>query len=129
MFVLFENAIQIGDWVTVAGLSGSVERLSSGTLVEPDGTTSHLTNDDVQVQPLGRWQSSFSRASYPAGWRVSIPSARIELNINPWMADQEMRVSVVYWEGAVRIEGTSRGAPVTGQGYVELTGYASSFVQ
>ena len=28
MFVLFENAIQIGDWVTVSGLSGSVERLS-----------------------------------------------------------------------------------------------------
>jgi small-conductance mechanosensitive channel len=28
MFVLFENAIQIGDWVTVAGLSGTVERLS-----------------------------------------------------------------------------------------------------
>jgi small-conductance mechanosensitive channel len=28
MFVLFENAIQIGDWVTVAGLSGNVERLS-----------------------------------------------------------------------------------------------------
>jgi small-conductance mechanosensitive channel len=28
MFVLFENAIQIGDSVTVAGLSGNVERLS-----------------------------------------------------------------------------------------------------
>jgi moderate conductance mechanosensitive channel len=28
MFVLFENAIQIGDSVTVAGLSGTVERLS-----------------------------------------------------------------------------------------------------
>ncbi len=28
MFVLFENAIQIGDLVTVAGLSGNVERLS-----------------------------------------------------------------------------------------------------
>ena len=25
MFVLFENAIQVGDWVTVAGLSGTVE--------------------------------------------------------------------------------------------------------
>jgi small-conductance mechanosensitive channel len=28
MFVLLENAIQIGDWVTVAGLSGNIERLS-----------------------------------------------------------------------------------------------------
>ncbi|HTV89695.1 MAG TPA: mechanosensitive ion channel domain-containing protein [Stellaceae bacterium] len=28
MFVLFENAIQVGDWITVAGLSGTVEQLS-----------------------------------------------------------------------------------------------------
>ncbi len=32
MFVLFENAIQIGDAVTAAGLSGSVEQLSVRTL-------------------------------------------------------------------------------------------------
>lgn len=32
MFVLFENAIQIGDGVTAAGLSGSVEQLSVRTL-------------------------------------------------------------------------------------------------
>jgi moderate conductance mechanosensitive channel len=28
MFVLFENAIRVGDWITVAGLSGAVEQLS-----------------------------------------------------------------------------------------------------
>jgi len=32
IFVLFENAIQIGDWVTAAGLSGSVEQLSVRTI-------------------------------------------------------------------------------------------------
>ena len=32
MFVLFENAIQIGDGVTVAGLSGNVEALSVRTI-------------------------------------------------------------------------------------------------
>ena len=32
IFVLFENAIQIGDWVTVSGLSGSVEQLSVRTI-------------------------------------------------------------------------------------------------
>jgi small-conductance mechanosensitive channel len=32
MFVLFENAIQVGDSVTAAGLSGSVEQLSVRTL-------------------------------------------------------------------------------------------------
>ena len=31
-----------------------------------------------------------------------------------------------YWEGAVEVRGTSAGRPVTGRGYVELTGYAGS---
>jgi predicted secreted hydrolase len=31
---------------------------------------------------------------------------------------------LAYWEGSVRVTGTSAGKPVTGQGYVELTGYA-----
>jgi predicted secreted hydrolase len=34
---------------------------------------------------------------------------------------------VVYWEGSVSIEGTRAGRPVTGQGYVELTGYDKTF--
>ena len=32
MFVLFENAVQVGDWVTVAGLSGKIEQLSVRTI-------------------------------------------------------------------------------------------------
>jgi predicted secreted hydrolase len=47
--------------------------------------------------------------------------------VTPLLADQELRTSrstqVTYWEGAVAITGTKQGRPVTGQGYVELTGY------
>ena len=32
MFLLLENAMQVGDWVTVSGLSGSVEALSVRTI-------------------------------------------------------------------------------------------------
>jgi small-conductance mechanosensitive channel len=32
VFVLFENVIKVGDWVTVAGLSGTVEQLSVRTI-------------------------------------------------------------------------------------------------
>jgi predicted secreted hydrolase len=31
---------------------------------------------------------------------------------------------VRYWEGSVRVRGTSGAVPVAGRGYVELTGYA-----
>ena len=42
------------------------------------------------------------------------------------LADQELNVSFVYWEGAVRGQGVRQGRPVTGYGYVEMTGYAHS---
>jgi predicted secreted hydrolase len=48
------------------------------------------------------------------------------LTIKPYLADQELNVSFIYWEGAVQISGQAGGKPVTGSGYVELTGYARS---
>jgi predicted secreted hydrolase len=56
---------------------------------------------------------------------MSIPSANVRLTLKPYIADQEMHISIVYWEGAVEIAGTSNGAPVKGSGYVEMTGYAA----
>jgi len=32
---------------------------------------------------------------------------------------------VRYWEGAVDVSGSGAGQPVTGVGYVELTGYGA----
>ena len=52
------------------------------------------------------------------------------IEITPLLADQELNttgsVSVTYWEGAVGVTGESHGKAVTGEGYVELTGYAGS---
>jgi predicted secreted hydrolase len=57
---------------------------------------------------------------------VRAPGLGLDLTVEPWLADQEMQLSFWYWEGAVKVRGTSNGASVTGNGYVELTGYASS---
>jgi predicted secreted hydrolase len=46
--------------------------------------------------------------------------------VEPWLEDQEMRTSFLYWEGAVRVAGTAAGRRVSGRGYVELTGYGRS---
>ena len=105
---------------------GSMGPLSAGTLVQPDSRTVRLKASDVQIETLATWQSPKSKGVYPSRWRVIIPSAQIDLIIEPWIAEQEMRVSFPYWEGAVRFTGTSGGAAVTGNGYVELTGYVSS---
>ena len=55
-----------------------------------------------------------------------MPSADLRLTVTPYLADQEMQTSLPYWEGAARVSGTRAGQPITGNGYVELTGYARS---
>ena len=105
---------------------GSRDPASSGTLVAADGKTRRLRAADVEAAALGQWTSPRSGASYPARWRLRIASEGLELDVEPLVADQEMRTSFTYWEGAVRVSGTTRGRPVSGRGYVELTGYARS---
>lgn len=48
----------------------------------------------------------------------------LELDITPLLTDQELQVSIAYWEGAVTVQGQQAGQSISGQGYVELTGYA-----
>ena len=108
---------------------GTTDPWSSGTWVEPDGKSRHLTLDQVRFASTGSWTSPASRARYPAGWRLAIPSESFEVTIAPTVADQELRThgpaAVTYWEGSVLVRGTRAGHPVTGHGYVELTGYAN----
>jgi predicted secreted hydrolase len=68
--------------------------------------------------------SNTTRATYPSRWTITIPDEDIRLDLQPLVADQEMDVSIKYWEGAVDISGRSRGASVSGRGFVEMTGYA-----
>jgi len=105
---------------------GSVEPASGGTLVERDGRTRRLAREDVAIDVLDHWTSPQTGARYPARWRVQVLSAALDLVVEPWVEDQEMRTSFAYWEGAVRLSGTAAGLPASGLGYVELTGYARS---
>ena len=105
---------------------GSLEPVSGGTLVASGGTAQHLGSDEVRLEVLATWRSPTSGGQYPSRWRLSIPAEKLVLEISPWIADQEMQVSFVYWEGAVRLAGQSGDTPVAGVGYVELTGYVTS---
>ena len=95
-----------------------------GTLVAPDGSQRTLSPADFTLTPTGQWTSPRSGATYPSGWTVTFPDLAIDLTITPLFQDQEMDVAFTYWEGAVNATGTYDGAPVSGRGYVELTGYA-----
>jgi predicted secreted hydrolase len=90
-----------------------------GTQVLPDGTTRELHTE--APTPLAEWRSPHTGATYPSGWRLTMPDGR-RLEIQPVLQDQELFFpdfgGTIYWEGAVRVSGEAAG-----QGYVELTGY------
>lgn len=109
-----------------SGEAAPIDPASSGTFIYPDGSTKTLANDDWQLEVLDYWTSPHSGAEYPAGWRITVPGLALELTGRPLLADQELNVSTTYWEGATTFEGQRDGLPVTGQGYVELTGYAEA---
>jgi predicted secreted hydrolase len=105
---------------------GSIDPFASGTMVASDGTTRRLSRGDFQIRVGATWRSPRSGATYPAAWTVQVPSADLTLDIKPYLADQELNVSFTYWEGAVHFSGLHASHAVSGSGYIELTGYASS---
>ncbi len=97
-----------------------------GTLIQADGSQQTITPADFTLEVLDEWTSPTSGVTYPARWRLQAPTYALDLEITPLIQDQEMKVSYMYWEGAVSATGTLAGAPTQGRGYVELTGYGTS---
>lgn len=105
---------------------GEASVYSSGMFVDADGTATALAYDNFEIRPEGVWRSPHSGGEYPARWHVSVPALALDLTVTPLVADQELNLSVTYWEGAVQVAGERAGKPLSGYGYVELTGYADS---
>jgi predicted secreted hydrolase len=102
--------------------NGTASPFSGGSLVSRDGVTTRLAAADVEVVPIEYWTSE-TGVRYPVAWRLAAPRVGIVLEINPYLANQELDLSVRYWEGAVRAEGTGPEGPLSAQGYLELAGY------
>jgi predicted secreted hydrolase len=104
---------------------GSAAPASGGTLVGADRSVSPLSAADVDLQVRGTWSSPIDGTRYPAAWTLSLPAHGIVLQVEPLLAGQELDLAFRYWEGAVSVAGRGPGgAPLSGSGYVELTGYA-----
>jgi predicted secreted hydrolase len=107
---------------------GRATSFAAGTLVAKDGRITHLTSSDFTLSADGAvWTSPQTQATYPIAWRVSLPSRGLDLVVTTPLPAQELAGRVgwtpTYWEGAVAAQGTRNGSPVTGVGYLELTGY------
>jgi predicted secreted hydrolase len=102
---------------------GAASRFSGGTIVAADGAHTRLLADEVTLTPLDYWTSGATGVRYPVAWRLGVEKAGIALEIRPYLENQELDLSVRYWEGAVRGDGAGPNGPLTAQGYLELAGY------
>lgn len=110
---------------------GSIDSNSSGTLIESDGKSKHLSKGDFVIKPSKFWKSQKSGGNYPVGWTISIPSSNIELEVSSLLDDQELvtgkSTQVTYWEGAAHVKGRQGDRTLKGRAYIEMTGYANKF--
>jgi predicted secreted hydrolase len=107
---------------------GSIDPHSAGTLIDSRGATVHLRADEFVMEPAGTtWMSPSTRAAYPVLWKVSVPKLGLALDCSTPLRSQELVSSggfvPAYWEGSVAFSGEKNGSPVTGVGYLEMTGY------
>jgi predicted secreted hydrolase len=102
---------------------------SSGTIVDQQGRTTHLAAGDFVLTATGDTFTAPSGATYPVRWTIRVPQAELMLDVTTPMANQELSTEaagISYWEGLIDVRGSSKGQPITGRGYLEMTGYKGS---
>lgn len=109
---------------------GTTDPYSSGTLIGSDGARTELSSSDFKLIPGKTWRSSETGANYPLSWGVEVKSLGLVLQATPAFDSQEMTTEattgIAYWEGSIEVSGTRNQAPITGRGYLELTGYTET---
>jgi predicted secreted hydrolase len=108
------------------GRDGEPAPHSAGTLVARDGAALALARSDFSIEVLDRWTSNHSGVTYPARWRVRVPRHGLDLELSPYAADAELRLTLRYWEGPAAVRDLARGGAPVGRAYVELVGYGES---
>ncbi len=127
-------AIQLDDGASLMitearGIDGKVID-TYGTYMSPAGEVRSLQQDAdrIRIASIGEWTSPATGATYPSGWALEIDSLGMDLILNPVANDQEVQgglpAASAYWEGKVWVGGLQNGQPISGDAYVELSGYA-----
>jgi len=102
---------------------GGTSPFSGGSITSAAGEVTRLDAGAVGLRVSREWTSRTTGVRYPVAWQMTVPSLGLELAIEPRLDDQELELSVRYWEGAVEVAGEAGGRPVRGVGYLELAGY------
>jgi predicted secreted hydrolase len=106
---------------------GSTDPHSHATFIDGSGRARHLESKDWTITPRAWWKSKSTPARYPIAWTIDVPPLRLTLEAATLIPHQELvsksKASPSYWEGAMDFRGTLAASPISGRGYLEMTGY------
>ena len=104
-------------------IDGDRHPFSAGSWINVEGKKTNLNAENVEIEVLDYWESPLG-GRYPSGWRIRYADKGIDITVTPMVKNQELDTLPRYWEGAVAITGSRNENPISGRGYVELTGYS-----
>ncbi|MCU7939017.1 MAG: carotenoid 1,2-hydratase [gamma proteobacterium symbiont of Bathyaustriella thionipta] len=106
---------------------GLKDSYSSGVLVNAQGESELIQAQQFQLKASEYWQSPVSNIRYPISWEIIIPDKNIKLTVSTTVKQQEWSkaedFSFNYCEGSIEVSGIKGQHPVSGSGYLEMTGY------
>lgn len=89
---------------------------TSGTWITPEGQTTALPDGEFDATPLVT--NPVAGRDIPTRWRLEVPSKDLNVTVQALNPQSWMDLTVPYWEGPVRVSGSTSGT-----GYLEMTGY------
>ena len=93
----------------------------SGSWVTPEGTSTSLGADQIGIQaaaPVSLKLGNARDVTLPLTWRIALPEKSLSWEVEAIYPNQWLDTQFPYWEGPVRVSGSTGGI-----GYMELTGY------
>ena len=121
-------ASQIGwDWFSLSFENGDKlmafqlrdrkrSQFNSATWIAADGTTMAYGTGALLATPVR--SRTVAGRKIPTVWALQLPDRNLDIRLSAINPNAWMDVSVPYWEGPIRVEGSH-----SGRGYLEMTGY------
>ncbi|WP_252026885.1 lipocalin-like domain-containing protein [Vibrio sp. SCSIO 43136] len=97
-------------------MTNSAPNYYYANLMFADGSARRMSSHQIELTPIAF--TEIDGRDHPTHWTLNIPSEDIALTIDALNPMAKMPLTVPYWEGPVKIEGSHQGV-----GYMELTGY------
>jgi predicted secreted hydrolase len=104
----------------------TISPYSTGTFIHYNGASQNLSMRDFSLVPQTWWTSPTSGGKYPVEWKIKFLDYDLRLStpVKNQELDTRRTTGKIYWEGYVNVAGKRKEREISGEGYLEMTGYA-----